>query len=190
MRANERLAAYHDIDQHRLRDVQGALKQEIKRRQRGKRLNLCGEGEFGPQLYSPSRVQAAIQYQASNQMEEEQRKQGIIDRKALAAARKVQKEKARAERAVLTAEKRKAAAEAMAIKEVEKRARAAAKEEALRQKKVQAGLWAQSREFEKARKIPKEQVRRSIPVVTEEENEVVQATSRGRQVQKPQRFRK
>ena len=81
---------------------------------------MKGEEDNGAQFFSLEEVKAALNYQASKQQEEEQHKQGIIDRKVLAAARKVQKEKERMEQAAITAEKWKAAAEARAIKEEEK----------------------------------------------------------------------
>lgn len=47
LNANERLAATNSIRQHMIRGLQHTLRQEIKRRQRGKRLNLLGEEEGG-----------------------------------------------------------------------------------------------------------------------------------------------
>ena len=120
LRANEKLSALHSIDRHMIAGLQMTIREEKKRRARGKRLNLVGEEESGPQFFSPSKVQAARDYQASKDKEEEQRKQEIADRKALAAAKKVTKEKERVERAAIMAEKRKVAAEAGAIKEAEK----------------------------------------------------------------------
>ena len=187
---NERLAAHHDIDLHVIERLKTDIKQERKRRKCGKRLNLCGEQDSGPQFYGPEEVKAAQDYQASKEVEEEQQKQEIIDKKEQAAAKRVQKEKERVERAAITAAKRKAAAEARAIREEEKRAQAGAKAEALRQKKEQLRLWGQSTGSKEARKTPKKQARKSVPVVIEQEEEVaVMATLRGRQVQKPQRFR-
>jgi len=189
LRANEKLSALHSIDQHVIEGLQMAIKDEKKRRRRGKRLKLVGAEESGPQFFSPGKVQAARDYQASKDQEEELRKQGIADRKALAAARKIKKEKERVKRAAITAGKRKMAAEVRAIKEAEKRARAAAKEEASRQKEQQLRLRGQSTVAKEARKIPKKQARRSIGVMKVQEVEVaVVATSRGRQVQKPRRY--
>ena len=105
-----------------------AVRDERKRRKRGKRLNLVGEKESGPQFFSPGKVQAARDYRAAKDQDEEQRKQDIVEREALAATRKIQKEKERVERAIVTAEKRKLAAEVRVLKEAEKQARAAAKD--------------------------------------------------------------
>ena len=190
LQVNERLAAHHNIDLHVIERLKTDIKQERKRHKCGKRLNLCGEQDSRPQFYGPEEVKAAQDYQASKEVEEEQQKQEIIDKKEQAAAKRVQKEKERVERAAITAAKRKAAAEARAIREEEKRARAGAKAEALRQKKEQLRLWGQSTGSKEARKTPKKQARKSVPVVIEQEEEVaVMATLRGRQVQKPQRFR-
>ena len=187
--ANEWLTVAHDIDQHTIQELQGTLRQEKKQHQHRKCLNLKGEEDNGAQFFGSEEVKAALDYQASKQQEEEQRKQGIIDRKVLAAARKVQKEKERVEQAAITTEKRKAAAEARAIKEEEKRAHMEARVEALLQKDVQVRLQAKSTVSKEAWKTPKKQARRSILVVIEEKEEVVvQATLRGRQVQRPRRF--
>lgn len=105
-----------------------AVRDERKRRKRGKRLNLVGKEESGPQFFSQGKVQAARDYRAAKYQDEEQRKQDIVDREALAATRKIQKEKERVERAIVTAEKRKLAAEVRVLKEAEKQARAAAKD--------------------------------------------------------------
>ena len=140
LRTNEQLAAHHNINLHIIEQLKTDIKQERKRRKRGKRLNLRGEQDSGPQFYGPEEVKAAQDYQASKEVKEEQWKQEIIDKKEQAAAKRVQKEKERVEQAAITAAKRKAAAEARAIREEEKRARVGAKAEALRQKKEQLRL--------------------------------------------------
>ena len=189
LRANEKLAALHSIDQHVIEGLQMAIREEKRRRARGKRLNLVGEKEAGPQFWSPSKVQAARDYQASKEKEEKQRKQEIVDRKALAAAKKTQKEQEKVKRAAIMAERRKVAAEARVTKEAEKQARAAAKQEALKQKQQQLGQQKQFTGSTKASKTSKKQARRPVQMVVVPEVEVVvTATSRGRQVQKPRRF--
>ena len=62
LRVNERLAAEHSIDQHVIRGLMEALKHEKKRRRRGKRLNLLGQEESGPQFFSLTKVQAAREH--------------------------------------------------------------------------------------------------------------------------------
>ena len=59
LRVNERLAVEHFIDQYVIRGLIKALKHEKKRRRRGKRLNLLGQEESGPQFFSLTKVQAA-----------------------------------------------------------------------------------------------------------------------------------
>jgi hypothetical protein len=46
-RSQERLAAQHEVDKHVQSGLQATLKNEKKRRQRGKRLNLLGEEDSG-----------------------------------------------------------------------------------------------------------------------------------------------
>jgi hypothetical protein len=55
-RANKRLAAQYSIDQHVVKRLVTALKNEKKRRIRNKRLNLLGEEDSGPQFFSPARI--------------------------------------------------------------------------------------------------------------------------------------
>jgi hypothetical protein len=64
LRANLRLAAQHSIDQHTIIGLTNAMKLERKKRQRGKKLNLLGESDVGPQFFSPARIQAARLFQA------------------------------------------------------------------------------------------------------------------------------
>ena len=73
LRAHLYLAAQHSIDVHIQNGLVDALKQEKKRRRRGKRFNLVGEEGGGPQFFSPSRVQAARDYQVSKETEEAER---------------------------------------------------------------------------------------------------------------------
>ena len=122
LRANLLLAAQHSIDKHIQKGLVEALKQEKKRRQQGKRLNLIGEEDSGPQLFSPTRVQAARDYQTSKETEESNRQQSITDRKIAAATKKAQKEKNKKERAIATAECRHVAAKVRAQKATEKQA--------------------------------------------------------------------
>lgn len=93
LRANERLAAERSIDQHIIRGFTISLREEKKRRQRGKRLNLLGVEDSGPQFFSPSKVQAARDRQAVKEDEKLQKQQEIEERKALATAARHQKEK-------------------------------------------------------------------------------------------------
>src|SRR4051794_28505847 len=86
LRANTRLAAQHSIDVHEKQGLIEALQIEKKKRKRGKRLNLLGEENTGPQFFSPSRVQQAKVFQAQKEADEQQCKEDIIERKAKALA--------------------------------------------------------------------------------------------------------
>jgi hypothetical protein len=55
-RGNKRLTAQHSIDQHVVKGLVTALKDEKKRRKRSKRLNLLGEEDSGPQFFNPGRI--------------------------------------------------------------------------------------------------------------------------------------
>ena len=88
-RANLILATQHEIDRHVEQGLIGALKDEKKRRRRGKKLNLLGEEGSGPQFFSPTRIQAARDYQESKQTNEALRQQAVNDKKSAAACQKI-----------------------------------------------------------------------------------------------------
>ena len=50
-RANLTLATHHEINRHIEQGHIGALKHEKERRRRGKKLNLLGEEDSGPQFF-------------------------------------------------------------------------------------------------------------------------------------------
>ena len=68
-RATEKLTSQHSIDIHTIKGLTQTLKNEKKRRQKGKRLNLLGESDLGPQFFSPGRIQAAREYQSQKDTE-------------------------------------------------------------------------------------------------------------------------
>jgi hypothetical protein len=98
--ANVRLAAQHSVDSHVIQGLFQALQLEKKKRQRGKRLNLVGEEDNGPQFYSPARIQAARAFQAAKQATEEQQKLENKAKKAQATAVREQKQLEKEQRAV------------------------------------------------------------------------------------------
>jgi len=100
LRANKQLAAQVEINEHVMRGLRRAIKIEQKRRKQGKRLNLLGEEDNGPQFFSPSRVQAALEYQAEKEALEHAERLRIADKKAQQAANKVRKEAEKAEQAI------------------------------------------------------------------------------------------
>ena len=78
----------------------GALKAEKKKQNRGKRLNLLGEEDDGPQLFSPSRVQAARDFAHYKEVEKEQQKRDVEEKKKEQQKKKAQEvieKKARAD---------------------------------------------------------------------------------------------
>jgi hypothetical protein len=100
LRANVRLAAEKSIQAHVIQGLAEAFKLEKKKRQRGKRLNLIGENDSGPQFFSPARIQAARAFQAQKVDAETARKKQIADKKAATTVVKQQKEADKAARAV------------------------------------------------------------------------------------------
>jgi hypothetical protein len=56
MHANTRLAAQNSIAQHTITKLIQALKTEKKKQNCGKQLNLVGEEDNRPQLFTPNQV--------------------------------------------------------------------------------------------------------------------------------------
>jgi hypothetical protein len=134
-KANEQLAAQHSVDEHTKKGLIESLKREKKSHNRGKRLNLLGEEDTGPQLFSTPRVRAAQDFQAAKKAEEEKERARIASKKAASAVKKAREEAAKADRALQLALAKEAKdqieAENKAIKaaqkEKEKQAKQAAK---------------------------------------------------------------
>ena len=186
LRANERLAAEHSINQHVVKGLIEALRQEKKRRNKGKRLNLLGEEDSGPQFFSPARVQAAREYQAVKEEDELAKRQAIEDRKAQAVVKKKQKEEDKEKKAAALAERRRMAEEAKATKAAERQAQKELKEAAKQEKEEQLALRRVSKEPSDVRKTGKQKVRRRMATIVEEEVEKeVRVTSHGRLVHRP-----
>ena len=183
--AAEKLASQRSIDQYIITGLTEALRNEKKRRQRGKRLNLLGENDSGPQFFSPGRIQAAREYQIQKSANETLRQQEIANIKALAATKRAQKEADRIQRSIATARRREIAAEAKIQKAINKQAQQELKKAAASQSDTR-------RQFKSLKKAPKPIGRPrdilSTGLATIQKKEVVLATSRGRQVHRPQRF--
>jgi hypothetical protein len=105
-----------------------ALRLERKRRKKGRKLNLLGTDDQGPQLWSPTQVRTARIVQAQKDADEEANRQRIADKKAKAAANKAQKEALKDEHALQAATRREHAAEEKARKVEEKAQKQAAKQ--------------------------------------------------------------
>lgn len=189
LRANERLAAEHSIDQHVIKGLNLALKAEKKRRQRGKRLNLLGEEDSGPQFYSPSKVQAARERQTAKEDEKLQKQQQIEEREALAAAARHQKEKEKVERMAIAADKRKINAEMKAAKLTEKQIQKDLKHDATQHNQAHSSpeIVSSDSDNDDTRLIGQAGTSKTDATGGGVEASISR-TSRGRQVQRPKRF--
>jgi hypothetical protein len=134
-RSQERLAAQHEVDKHLQSGLQETLKNEKKRRQRGKRLNLLGEEDSGAQLFHSSRVRAALAYEA--------------EKEARVAAEKVEKEVKKAQAAENKQRREAEAREKTLQRQIEKEAKARAKAEKLAEKEARKRQPKQPKENEK-----------------------------------------
>ena len=106
LKANKRLAAEHSISIHVNHGLEQVMKLEKHKRRRGKRLDLVGEEASGAQFFSPGCVQATWDFQALKEAEKKVKLDEKTDKKAKAAAVKLQKEKDKIERAIKVAEKK------------------------------------------------------------------------------------
>ena len=62
MHTNSHLTAVNSIAQHTIRGLVGAFKMEKKKQNCGKRLNLVGEEDNGPQVFGLNEVHYAKAY--------------------------------------------------------------------------------------------------------------------------------
>ena len=188
-KANEQLASQQSINSHLIYGLSNTLRNERKRRHRGKRLNLIGEEGAGPQLFSPSRIAKAREFQSQKEADEVQKHQEIADRKALAATKKAQKEVDKACKAVVVLQRRKALAEAKAQKVQNRLAQAKAKKVLATPKKKQSNRLRVSTAPSAVAKPSHEASNVSDSnVAVAVAHEPALATSRGRKVYRPHRF--
>ena len=192
-KANVALAAQVSIDQHIINGLHAALKMERQKRKKGKKLNLVGEDDIGPQFYSPDRVRRALAFQDEKEANEQADRDRITNKKAQSAANKVQKEADKAARALQTAARRQHAQEEKDRK-VAERAQKAIERQAKKEAKL---AEAQAKKAAKLAKsaIPKPkaatQVRRAQNVVANDhaagkgKKVVASRTTRGRAVIMP-----
>src|SRR5450432_45372 len=122
LKANIHLAAQQDINNHIIHGLRNTIQIEKSKRQRGKRLNLLGEEDNGPQFFSPARIQAAREFQAQKEAMEEENKARIASKKALALVAKEKAEATKKERALQRAISRENAAVEKARKIIERQA--------------------------------------------------------------------
>jgi hypothetical protein len=91
VRGSEQLAAKNDCLQHEIRGLREVLVLEKKKRNRGKRLNLLGEEDNGPQLFNPARIALAQAHAEEKEEAERQKKKAIESRKVKANALRLEK---------------------------------------------------------------------------------------------------
>ena len=85
---NQRLAVKDSINQHVIRDLLDALKNEKKRRNRNKKLNLLDEQNSKSQFFSSDRVQTIKIYQAAKNEEKSRKQKNIAEKRAQIIANK------------------------------------------------------------------------------------------------------
>jgi hypothetical protein len=140
MHANTRLAAQNSIAQHTITGLIRALKTEKKKRNRGKRLNLVGEEENGPQIFTPNRVRRALAYADEQEALEQAERDRIESNKASALARRLHKEEERKARALQASIRKQETAERKAKKAAEVQARKDAREAAKQAHEAQKSI--------------------------------------------------
>ena len=86
LNSNIHLAAQVSIQNHIITGLREAFQIEKRKRRKGKRLNLLGENDVGPQFYSPSQIKAALVVQNAKTAEEQANRQRIADNKVKAVA--------------------------------------------------------------------------------------------------------
>ena len=186
---NERLAINESINQHVIRDLLDALKNEKKRRNRDKRLNLIDEKHSDPQFFSSGRVQAARVFQASKDEEKSRRQEDIAEKRAQTAVNKILKDKEKQERALIAAEKRQFNQERRQAKEAEKQAQNELKSAATRPKQLVVRLKLPStgpKQVDNEQMQAQEAIGEAV-VPGEGEGAII-TTSRGRRVRAPKNF--
>ncbi|MCJ1347806.1 hypothetical protein MMC31_006035 [Peltigera leucophlebia] len=92
LQGSEKFVAKVDVLEFENKRLIEALKIEKQKKNRGKRLNLLGEEDNGPQLFSLSRVRAAWEFAAEKEAEKEQHRKNIEKKKREQQKKKVQKE--------------------------------------------------------------------------------------------------
>ncbi len=92
LRGSEQLAASVNYLEFENKGLIEKLKAEKKKKNKGKRLNLLGEEDDGPQLFSPSRVQAARNFAAKKEAEKEHQEKDAKKKKNEQQQKKAQEE--------------------------------------------------------------------------------------------------
>jgi hypothetical protein len=190
-KANEELAAQHAMDEHTKLGLIDALKVEKKSHKRGKRLNLLGEEDNGPQLFSTPRVKAAQAFQAAKEEKEKEDRARIDANRAASALKKAKDDAIRAEKALQAAAR---AANKDEVEAEEKAEKQAQKQKEAQAKKALKDPLAKAKTPAKPKKAPVRE-NKVVRFVGVDPNEVVLAeppkrTSSGRAVKAPKIFEK
>ena len=77
-----------------------ALLMEKKKKQRGKRLNLLGEEDNKPQIFTPTKIQAALARNAEKEQEEKQKKEEKDRKKGERTQKQLEKEEQQTDREI------------------------------------------------------------------------------------------
>ena len=92
LRGSKQLAAMAHYLEFENKGLIEALKAKKKKRNRGKKLNLISKENDGPQLFLPSRVQAARNFAYNKEVEKEQQKKNVEEKKKKQQRKKAQEE--------------------------------------------------------------------------------------------------
>jgi DDE superfamily endonuclease len=188
-KANERLTAQHAVDEHTKRGLIETVKEEKKKRQRGKKLNLLGEEDYSAQFFSPTTIKRAKDIQAAKVAEAEAEKARIASNKITNAAKKARSDAEKAEKALQRQAVKDAKAQIDAEKKAEKEAQKLANQCAKLASKVTVKKKTTTKTPKKAAVVRKKSVR-FVGVAAEGVGPKTPAkvTSTGRCIKTPQRY--
>jgi hypothetical protein len=183
-----KLSTQHAIDEHTKQGLFEALNMEKKSRARGRKLNLLGE-EDNNQLYSPTRICAARDFQAEKDAQEQAEKDRKATKRAVSLVKKKEQEAQKAEKAL----QRQMAKEAREQIQAEKKAaKEAAKQKAKQMKLPPKTLEKRATPTPKPTKTasPRKKTVRFVKVPQEGgvPASVSKLTTSGRAIKTPQRF--
>jgi hypothetical protein len=85
---------------HIMKGLVETIKDEKKKRRRGKKLNVLGEEDHGPQFFSPTTIKRAQDVQAAKAAEAEAEKARIASNKITSATKKAKNDAEKAEKAL------------------------------------------------------------------------------------------
>lgn len=136
-----KLATHFELQKHENNNLLRAIREEKKKRQRHRRLDLVGEEDTGaPQFFSPTRVLAAMEYQESKEAAEQEE----IRQKAL---QKEEKERARVQKLAEKAEAKLQREMQQALNKEQKEAEKAEKKAIQAEKKAERELAQRAKQL-------------------------------------------